>query len=353
MTTEKSFQIGVIGAGMIAENHIQNLQKSSRATVTWVAATTMEKALKVGKQYNIPQPTARYQYMLEDPALDAVIICTPPFLHAEMAAAALSAGKHVLVEKPLTLTYEEATSLLEHKRQYPNLIAMDCSARHARLHPKYQTVKRYIESGALGDIYYVHHNAVSQQSRPGIEYHPSAKWFLDKEKAGGGPLFDWGVYDLSFHLGVLGDRHELQRVDAIQMAAGLDSRDPGSYIYNVEEHFSANLTFSGGLRYYWERAAHANMQVPNETRIYGTRGGLKLAFCSWDAPELNLYGLNESGDAFQRKESLDYQDQDDGYAMALHFLDCLEGKTEPIQSLEVAASHLQIIHQCYQFYQNQ
>ena len=346
-------QIGVIGAGMIAENHIQNVQKSNRATVQWIAATTKEKAALVGNKYGIPNSTDHYQEMLEDPILDAVIICTPPFLHAEMMEAALKTGKHILVEKPLTLTLEEATRILELIKSYPDLIAMDCSARHARLHPKFETVKRYIESGQLGDIYYVHHNAVNQQSRPGMEYHPSAKWFLDASKAGGGPLFDWGVYDLSFHLGVLGDRHELQTVDAIQIKSGLDDRDPGTDIYNVEEHFSANMTFSDGLRFYWERAAHANMQVANETRIYGTRGGLRLAFCSWDAPELTVYGLDDSGNAFSRTELLDYQDQDDGYAMAVHFLDCLEGKAKPIQSLEVAARHLQIIYQCYQTYKNQ
>jgi predicted dehydrogenase len=136
------------------------------------------------------------------------------------------------------------------------------------------------------------------------------------------------------------------------MSAGLDEKDPGADIYNVEEHFFTHLTFHGGLRFYWERAAHANMEAPNETRIYGTRGGLKLAYCSWDAAELTIYGLDKAGEAFQKTEYLNYQDQDDGYALSMHFLDCLEGKAKPIQSLSVSAAHLRIINECYQTNQN-
>lgn len=352
MKKEGMYQIGIIGAGMIAEAHIQNVQKSGRAAVKWIAATTLEKAASVGDRYGIQQATATYQDMLRDSWVDAVIICTPPHLHVEMMEAAFKAGKHILVEKPMALSVEEANRMVALHQEHPNLVAMDCSARHARLHPKHDFVKQYIEKGELGEVYYIHHNAVNQQSRPGMEYHPSAKWFLDKAKAGGGPLFDWGVYDLSFHLGILGDQHELESVDAVMLADGLDEKEPGAAIYDVEEHFTAHLSFSNKLRFYWERAAHANMQATNETRIYGTRGGLKLAYCSWDAPELIIYGLDESGKAFQRAEPLNYQHQDDGLALTLHFLDCLEGKARPIQSLEVSAAHLRIINECYQTNQN-
>jgi predicted dehydrogenase len=100
------------------------------------------------------------------------------------------------------------------KKQYPEILAMECSGRHARLIPKFRKVKEIIGSGALGEIYYIHHNCVWRQNRPGIEFHPRAKWFLDKSQAGGGPLFDWGVYDLSFHLGSLGDSHDLVEVES-------------------------------------------------------------------------------------------------------------------------------------------
>lgn len=350
MKAKGLYQFGVIGAGMIAEAHAQNLQRSSRAAARWMAATTADKAARVGGRYAIPNTTAQYQDMLRDKAVDAVIICTPPHLHAEMMLEALQAGKHVLVEKPLALTLAEADRMIAAHRQHPHLLAMECAARHARLHPKYRVVKEYIQRGALGEVYYLHHNAVSQQARPGIEYHPAAKWFLDQKQAGGGPLFDWGVYDLSFHLGVLGDQHELERVNTVMLARDLDRKEVGAPVYDVEEHFAASISFSGGLRFYWERAAHANMGARNETRIYGTRGGIKLAFCSWDAPELTFYGLDETETAFHRTEQLDYQNQDDGYALIEHFLDCLEGREKPIQALPVARRHLQIIQDCYQTY---
>ncbi len=351
MKREAPYQFGIIGAGMIAEAHAQNLQRSSRAAVRWMAATTAEKAAKVGSRYAIPQTTAQYREMLRDSVVDAVIICTPPHLHAPMMTECLQAGKHVLVEKPLALSPAAAGQMVAAQEEHPHLLAMECAARHARLHPKFRVVRDAVQRGALGEVYFVHHNAVNQQARPGIEYHPTAKWFLDRKQAGGGPLFDWGVYDLSFHLGVLGDRHELERVNSVMLARHLDRKDPGSPVYDVEEHFAASLSFSEGLHLFWERAAHANMEARNETRIYGTRGGVKLAYCSWDAPEVAFYGLDETETAYHRTEQLDYQHQDDGYALIEHFLDCLEGKAEPIQPLPVAYQHLRIIQDCYQTYQ--
>ncbi|MCK4747457.1 MAG: Gfo/Idh/MocA family oxidoreductase [Bacteroidales bacterium] len=282
MSDHKTYQIGLIGAGMIARQHLENLRKTGRTEVTWIAAINPENLEAVRSKFNIRNKTHDYHDMLNDPGVDAILISTPPHLHKEMFIEALNAGKHVLVEKPLAIHLDDIDEMLDAKKRYPELIAMDCSGRHSRLTPKFRKVKEIIDSG------------------------------------------------------VLGDKHELEKVESASLKSGLDDIDPGTDIYDVEEHFMVNLRMSNNVRYTWERGAHANMEVPNETRIYGTRGGIKLGYCSWDDPEITFYDLDEDGKAREQRFELDYKDQDDGFALSEHLIRVLDGAEEPVISLKTA-----------------
>jgi predicted dehydrogenase len=343
MNTQKIYNIGVIGAGWIAKAHMGFLQETGRANITWIAARNPENLEKVRSEFEIPNLTHDYRDILKDPAVEVVLIATPPNLHKEMFIEAVKAGKHVLLEKPMALNLDDLAEMMTVKAQYPDTLAMECSGRHSRLNPKFRLVKEFIDSGALGDVYHIHHQSVERQNRPGIEFHPVAKWFLDLSLAGGGPLFDWGVYDLSFHLGLLGDVPELERIESVVMKTRLDDVDPGTAVYDVEEHLVVNMKLSGGISYYWERGANAHAEVPNETRIYGTRGGLKLAYCTWDDPEVIFFDLDEKGRAREKKYQIECPKEEDGYFLSRHLIDVLDGKEKPVVSLEIAKKHMEII----------
>jgi predicted dehydrogenase len=344
--SEHRYQVGVIGAGWIAKAHMGNLQQTGRADICWIAALNPENLEKVRADFGVPNKTHDYHDILKDPKVDVVLITTPPHLHKEMFIDCVKAGKHVLLEKPMALDMDEIDEMLKVKEQHPEVIAMECSGRHSRLTPKFRAVKEIIDSGALGEVYSIHHSSVARQNRPGIEFHPVAKWFLDKSLAGGGPLFDWGVYDLSFHLGVLGDKHELEKVESAVLKGGLDSVDPGTDVYDVEEHLMVHMKFSNKLSYYWERAAHANTESPNETRISGTLGGIKLAYCTWDDPVVIFYDLDEKGKAREKRIELDYKGQEDGLALTEHLIRVLDGKEDAAISLGIAKKHMNIIYKC-------
>jgi predicted dehydrogenase len=288
--------------------------------------------------------------MLKSSEVEAVIICTPPTLHKPMFIDALEAGKHVFVEKPVAMSIDEITEMMEAKKKFPHLKTSACSARHARLQPKFRKVKEIIDSGALGEIYFMHHNCVWRQARPGIEYHPAAKWFLNRKISGGGPLFDWGVYDLSFHLGVLSDQPELKKIQSVFLKNGLDLVDPGTDIFDVEEHFAANLELSNGLHFYWERSTNANMHEDNQTRIYGTKGGLKFGFCSWDPPSIEFFDVKDEGKGEARSEVIQLDmdaHEDDELELSKHFINVLEDVEKPAMPIELEAKHLDIIFKLY------
>jgi hypothetical protein len=142
----------------------------------------------------------------------------------------------------------------------------------------------------------------------------------------------------------------LEGIDSVLMQRGLDETDPGTEIFDVEEHFAVSMRFDKGLSYYWERGAHANVEVPNETRIYGTRGGIKLAYCTWDEPVIMLYDLDANGRAREKKLDVDMsRHRHDGDALWEHFFEVLDGHTQPVISLELAKKHLDIILKCCQF----
>lgn len=342
----KKYQVGVIGAGWMAKAHMSNLQKTGRVDICWIAARNPENLEKVRSDFGIPNKSHDYHDILRDPQVDVVLITTPPHLHHEMFIETVKAGKHVLLEKPMALDMNEVEGMMKVKNEHPEVIVVECSGRHSRLTPKFRAVKEIIDSGALGEIYSIHHSSVARQNRPGIEFHPPAKWFLDKSLAGGGPLFDWGVYDLSFHLGVLGDAYEVEKVESAILKSGLDEVDPGCDIYDVEEHLMVHMKLSNNISYYWERAAHANMESPNETRISGTRGGIKLAYCTWDDPVVIFYDLDDDGKAREKRIELDYKGVDDGVALTEHFVRVLDGTEDAVISLETAKKHMDILCKC-------
>ena len=136
------------------------------------------------------------------------------------------------------------------------------------------------------------------------------------------------------------------------LKGGLDEVDPGTDIYDVEEHFMVLMKLTGNIGYYWERGAHANVEVPNETRIFGTKGGIKLGYCSWDDPAVTFYDLDPMGRAREERIELDYRDQDDGYALSQHLIRVLDGIEDPVISLEIAKKHMDIIVKCYELADN-
>jgi len=342
--TKNKLKIGIIGAGMIGDVHIKNIRKDGRAAVKWIATRTQKTLDEKIKKFDLQHGTRDYKEILDDPEVDAVLISAPPFTHYEMLKNSLEAGKHVLMEKPLAPNSEEVEAMVAEVEKYPELTVLECSCRHARLQPKFDFVKNIIDSGKLGDVYYIHHNHVMRSTF--IEWNPAGGWALQKEKAGGGPLVDWGVYDLSFHLGLLDDKPELNSVRSFTKN-GLKVFPEGTSVEpDIEEHGVAYLTFNNGLKYFYERGAGAHFEVQNKTRIYGTRGGLQFSFCSWDPAEVEFYYLDKEDQEQHKTLKVDVpEEHDDDFELTKHFLDCLLEDAEPGMPVQLAAKHMDIIYQ--------
>ena len=334
------YNLGIIGVGMYGKVLMRYFQQDERANILWVNSASEATTKSAAQEFGVDKWSTEYRDVLNDPAVDAVVIATPPFLHAEQLEAALATGKHVLLEKPIAESRESLQRILKAVEAAPSLKVLEASCRHTRLTRKFQFIKSMIAEGKLGEVYHIHHNSLGRSTF--IEYNPAGVWAMNKSLAGGGPFADRGVYDLSFHLGLLNDAPQLK---SLQRFARNDLRDMSRLVKfsDVEQHGAAWMEFDTGLTYYYENGAGVNNEAQNETRIYGTKGGLRFQHFSWDSNEVEFFYV-EDGEPRKETFRIDMtQEPDDSLAITTHFLDYLDGKAEPLMTVPLAAKHMEIL----------
>jgi len=336
----KTYNLGIIGAGMYGKILMRYFQKDERANITWVNSASETTTKSAAEEFGVEKWSTDYRDILADPAVDAVVIATPPFVHAEQLEAALKAGKHILLEKPMAESLESVKRIVKAVESAPDLKVLEASCRHTRLTRKFKFIKEIIDSGKLGEIYHIHHNSLSRTTF--VEYNPNGAWAMNKKLAGGGPFVDRGVYDLSFHLGILNDVPQLRSMQSFKRN---DLRDMSKHVAfsDVEQHGAAWMEFDTGLTYYYENGGGVHNEASNETRLYGTKGGLRFHHYSWDSNEVEFF-TTENGEPRQETLTVDTTGApDDSYAITTHFLDYLDGTAEPLMPVQRAAKHMEIL----------
>ncbi len=187
-------KVGIIGSGFEADIHAASFQiMPEEAEVVAVASPTPGHAEALARRYRVPRVFRDYREMLAERDIDMVTIAAPNFLHAGMTAAAADAGKHVICEKPLALTLEEADAMIDGCRRAGVLLLY---AEELFFTPKYVKAKEMADQGAFGRVHLV------KQSEK--HFGPHSPWFWDVERSGGGVLMDMGCHGIAFCYWFLG-----------------------------------------------------------------------------------------------------------------------------------------------------
>ncbi len=173
----KRFKAAVFGAGFVGRVHIEGLRRLGNVEVAALADNTDERARQMGEQLNIPKTAGDYRRILEDPSIDAVHICTPNVLHSPIAKDALAAGKHVVCEKPLAISSDEARQMAD-AAQAAKL--RNCLFHNLRYYPMVQQMRRMREAGDLGDIMVVQ----GTYSQDWLLYDTDWNWRLERKENG-------------------------------------------------------------------------------------------------------------------------------------------------------------------------
>ncbi|MEA2001558.1 MAG: Gfo/Idh/MocA family oxidoreductase [Actinomycetota bacterium] len=207
MSKNRQVRWAVLGTGLIAQNHvIPALQGAERCELVGIGSRSRATAESVASRFGIPRAYGSYEELLADPEIDSVYLPLPNYLHGPWTMRAADAGKHVLCEKPLALTSQEAKRVAEHCTDR-NVLAME--AFMYRFHPAWQTVRNLIANGSIGRVTDIGVWFSFRSTRIG-DYR------LDFN-AGGGALYDVGCYAVNLSRMLLGDEpvrvHGAARVD--------------------------------------------------------------------------------------------------------------------------------------------
>jgi len=190
--------IAVIGCGTIANSaHIPSYMKNEKAEILYFCDVIPERAEKAVRKYKCGKAITDYRDALNDPAVDAISVCTPNHMHAQISIDALNAGKQVLCEKPSARTYSEAVLMQEAQKKTGNMLSIGVVNR---FNAAVNKIKELIDNGELGEIYHVYVSFRAQRGIPGL-----GGAFTTKAIAGGGVLIDWGVHYLDIVMYCLSD----------------------------------------------------------------------------------------------------------------------------------------------------
>lgn len=254
---EKKVQWGIIGAGGIAKRRmLPAMMQSENTEVVALMDKDLDSLRELSKDYNIGKIYVNEDDLLENLDVEAVYVASPVVFHLEQAKKVLRAGKHLLLEKPLTLDVAQAMELLAIYEQ-SNVLAMP--AMVMRFHPGHQEIRKLIKTGELGEI--VSCRAQLTCWFPDMENN----WRQYKETAGGGALMDMGIHCIDLLSYLTGQ-------EIVKVGGLIDTK---TFKYEVEDSASILLQLKNGANCYVD----VNNNIPDEAancflEIYGTKGSI-------------------------------------------------------------------------------
>jgi predicted dehydrogenase len=316
-------RIGIIGGGAISSVHIEGLRAAGAEVIA--VADSNPKALEARRrEFSLAETYSSAEEMLARSRIDAATVCTPNFLHAKHAMAALEAGRDVLCEKPPATNRRDAKAMWAAAQRAGRLLMMGFNHRFA---PEAQQVNRLREEGYFGEIYHAKARYIRRRGIPGL-----GGWFTTKAMAGGGPVYDLGVHVLDRTWYMMGRPRPVSvsakayckfgRPIADYVCTGMwagPRRLDGTM--DVEDFASAFIRFEGGRTMTLEASWAVNRDDEGvESLLLGDRAGARFA----GKDDLKIFTQDRGMivDVVPKFDKTVFPDR------FRHFVDCLEGRCE-------------------------
>jgi predicted dehydrogenase len=324
---QKKIGYAVIGLGRIAGHFMPGARNTTNSQITALVSGHRDKAEKIAAQYNIPASSIysyeNFDQIANNPAVDAVYVALPNSMHAEYTIRAAKAGKHVLCEKPMATSVEDSEKMIAACKAANKklMIAYRCHYEPTNL----RSIK-LIRDGAIGQVQTI-------QSAFGFNIG-KGEWRCSKALAGGGPLYDVGIYSLNACRYLTGE--EPDHISAYASTIDHDGR-----FNEVEENVSWTMHFPSGIVASCSTTYGANM--PGYFHVYGAKGWIQVdnAF-AYD-------GLHLRGELSGKQidEPNTSHDPSHFQAEADHFSHCIQNNLEPQSPGEEGLRDMQYIAQIY------
>ena len=266
----KKLKIGIIGTGWIAESHIQSYKQMEDVEVVAAADLIPGKAEKFMKRFGVEGVRfyPSHKELIDNEELDAVSVCTYNTQHAAPTIYALEHGLPVLLEKPFSVTLEEAEAICRAEKKSGKFVSVGFQPR---FDANMQMIKKIVESGALGKIYYIQTGGGRRRGIPGST-------FIEKSTGGIGALGDIGCYSLDMVLNAIGYPKPLTVSGYISDFFGKNPKYNGADAarFSVDDFAAAFIRLEGGIILDFRIAWAMHVNTPGDTIIFGTEGALRI-----------------------------------------------------------------------------
>ena len=267
----RKLKIGIIGTGWIAESHIQSYKAQDDVEIVAAADLIPGKAEKFMKRFGVEgvrfYPSHK-ELIDNEPELDGVSICTYNTQHAIPTIYALEHGLPVLLEKPFSVTLEEAEAICRAEKKSGKFVSVGFQPR---FDANMQMIKKIVESGALGKIYYIQTGGGRRRGIPGST-------FIEKSTGGIGALGDIGCYSLDMVLNAIGYPKPLTVSGYISDFFGKNPKYNGADAarFSVDDFAAAFIRLEGDIILDFRIAWAMHVNTPGDTIIFGTEGALRI-----------------------------------------------------------------------------
>ena len=269
--SDRRLKVGIIGTGWIAESHIESYLRMPDVDIVAAADLIDGKAEAFMQRYGVEGVRfyPSHKEMLENEELDAVSVCTYNATHAECTIAALKAGVNVLLEKPMCVTTEEAVESCRAEKESGKVLSIGFQPR---FDANMQMIKKIVESGALGEVYYIQTGGGRRRGIPNST-------FIEKRTAGIGALGDIGCYSLDMVLNAIGYPKPLTVSGYTSDFFGTSleySAPENACRFNVDDFAAAFVRLEGGIILDFRIAWAMHIDSPGDTIILGKKAALRI-----------------------------------------------------------------------------
>ena len=337
-------QIGIIGCGQIAQQHVQSYAQIPDVQIVACADIDQEAAHRLAAKCGAGLATTNLREVLDRSEIDAVDVCLHNNLHMPVTVMALEAGKHVYCEKPMAGSYVDAARMLETARRCNRML-------HIQLFTLYtdetRAAKELIETGELGDLYFARSTGHRRRGRPYVDGYGTPT-FVQKRNSAGGALYDMGVYHISQVLYLLGNP-KVERISGktFQRTAMDHGRREISG-YDVEELGAGFVRCENDLAIDIIESWAVHLDPFEGSFVLGSEGGVRLNPFGFykNVGNLELSSTADLGAARFRWKNV--QGDGDHYANSQsHWIAALHGNCPLLPSADVALNTMLVSEGIY------
>ena len=269
--SERKLKVGIIGTGWIAESHIESYLDMDDVDIVAMADLIPGKAEKFAARYGVEGVRfyPSHKEMIDAEQLDAVSVCTYNMTHAECTIYALEHGVNVLLEKPMCVTTEEAVEIMRAEKKSGKILSIGFQPR---LDENMMMVKKIVQSGVLGKIYYIQTGGGRRRGIPNST-------FIEQKTAGIGAMGDIGCYSLDMVLNAIGYPKPLTVTGYTSGFFGANPKynNPADAArFNVEDFAAAFVRLEGDIILDFRISWAMHIDSPGDTIILGTEGALRI-----------------------------------------------------------------------------